>query len=194
MSACDAFILVVGLWVGAQAAAIGYGRGAATYTFVSRYCDFLALGFLLNAACLVRFWTAYPTKRRQVALGIVAVIWVVVPAKSLHWESFHGHAGYNLSRRNAENTRNLTGLRTYFESQDASLISDDGGRGLYSYPPELLPLLDNPEFQALLPPETGAPRARRDHGRLAWLPRCSGSTPRRVFRCFGNPTRAGAGN
>ena len=33
MDAGDAFILVVGLWVGAQAAAIGYGRGAATYTF-----------------------------------------------------------------------------------------------------------------------------------------------------------------
>ncbi|RYH32520.1 MAG: hypothetical protein EON54_20855, partial [Alcaligenaceae bacterium] len=46
----------------------------------------------------------------------------------------------------------------------------DTRRGLYSYPPEILHLLDNPKFRALLTPETGAAEARRDHGRLARLP------------------------
>ena len=170
MDACDAFIFVVGLWIGAQAAAIGYGRGAATYTFVSRYCDFLALGFLLNAACLVRLSVAFPTARVRAILAVFALIWVAAPIKSFHWESIHSHAGYNLSRRTDENARNLAAVRTYLQSKDASLISDDGGRGLYSYPPELLPLLDNPGFQELLPPETGSTLARSDHGRLGWIP------------------------
>ena len=170
MDACDAFILVVGLWVGAQAAAIGYGRGAATYTFVSRYCDFLALGLLVNAACLIRLSLAFPSKRMRAGLMIFALVWLLAPVKSFHWESTESHAGYNLSRRASENARNLTALRTYFENKDASLISDDNGRGLYSYPPALPPLLDHPGLQALLPPEAGSPQARADHGRLGWIP------------------------
>jgi hypothetical protein len=161
---------VVGLWVGAQAAAIGYGRGTATYTFVSRYCDFLALGFLVNAACLVRLSLAFSAKRVRAGLAIFALVWLLAPVKSFHWESTESHAGYNLSRRTEENTRNLTALRTYFANKDASLISDDGGHGIYSYPPALLPLLDHPGFQALLPPESGSPGARVDHGRLSWIP------------------------
>ncbi|MEO7598695.1 MAG: hypothetical protein ABIV50_07175, partial [Opitutus sp.] len=169
MGNADAFILAAGLWVGAQAAAIGYGRGAATFTFVSRYCDFLALGFLLNAACLVRLGSTYYSRRLHVALGLFGAIWLLAPIKSFWWESTESHAGYNLSRRPAENARNIAGVRTYLISGDASLISDDQGRGLYSYPPEIVRLLDDPKFRALLIPETGAAEARRDGGRLARL-------------------------
>ncbi|HTO02634.1 MAG TPA: hypothetical protein VL069_02980, partial [Opitutus sp.] len=105
MNAIDAFILVVGLWVGAQAAAIAYGRGTATYTFVSRYCDFLSFGFLLNAACLVRLSLAYPAKRVRAFLAVFAAVWLLAPIKSFHWESTESHAGYNLRRRPDENAR-----------------------------------------------------------------------------------------
>jgi hypothetical protein len=170
MEACDAFILVTGLWIGAQAAAIGYARGAATYTFVSRYCDFLALGFLLNAACIARLALASRSQKLSLAWGAFALIWLITPIRSFHWESTQSHAGYNLSRRAAENQRNLAALSAYYANGDTSGIADHAGRGLYSYPPELMPLLQHESFQQVLPPETGSPRARKDHGRLGWIP------------------------
>ncbi|HLP09981.1 MAG TPA: hypothetical protein VK178_17605, partial [Opitutaceae bacterium] len=51
LDAADALLLVLALWVGAQAAAIGFGRGGETTGFVSRYCDFLLYGVIVNAAC-----------------------------------------------------------------------------------------------------------------------------------------------
>lgn len=166
----DAWLLVVGLWIGAQGAAIAYGRGAATDTFVSRYCDFLALGFLVNAACLVRLSLTFRSRRFQIGFALFALGWLITPLKSFHWEATESHAGYNLQRRRAENARNMAAVQTYVATHDASLISDDNGRGLYSYPPAIPPLLDDPRFRAFLPPEIHAPEARTDHGRLARLP------------------------
>jgi hypothetical protein len=166
----DAFIIAGGLWVGSQAAAIGYGRGAETYTFVSRYCDILALGWLLNAACLIRLWLRFERRDVRVVLVLLGALWVLAPVRSFRWESTESHAGYNLTRRPGENERNLAVLRRYFTSHDQAAFNTAATPELYTYPPETIPLLDNPRIAALLPPETGAPGARPDHGRLGWLP------------------------
>jgi len=170
LAATDAFIFVCGLWVGAQAAAIGYGRGAETYTFVSRYCDFLALGFLLNAASLIRLWVRFSPTLARVAIAVFAIIWLFAPIKSFWWESTQSHAGYNLERRPGLNARNLERLKNYFAAPDVAALSAHGGDEFYPYMPGIVPVLNNPKFQSLLPPETGSPRARHDHGRLGWIP------------------------
>lgn len=172
MAAADAVILVLGLWVGGQAAAIGYGRAAETFTFASRYCDFLALGWLLNAACLGRLWLAHPRWFIRGAVILFGACWLVAPLKSFWLETSESHAGYNLPLRGGENARNLLRLRTWFTAHDAGRLTNDPGTQveLFTYPPALLPLLNQPRFTALLPPETGAPNARADHGRLGWLP------------------------
>lgn len=168
----DAFVVVCGLWVGGQAAAIGYGRAVDTHTFASRYCDFLALGFLLNAVCIARFWTYFESRALRAIIVVFAAVWVIAPVKSFWWESTESHAGYNLERRPGENFRNLHRLQRYFARHDPAVLLNDPGteRELYTYAPDLPPLLERREFQSLLPPETGSPLARQDHGRLGWLP------------------------
>lgn len=173
----DAFILCLGLWVGAQAAAIGYGRAAETYTFASRYCDFLALGWLLNLACLLLLCRSLlasdlsAKKSLRLALLAFTAFWFIAPLKSFHWETFESHAGFNLSQRPAINQRNLDRLRAFFSTHNSAVLTDDSGTAqeLFTYPPALLPLLSNEKFQSLLPPETASPHARPDHGRLRWL-------------------------
>lgn len=172
LEAGDAFMLACGLWVGGQAAAIGYGRAVDIFTFASRYCDFLALGFALNAACLARLWLHLPHRVPRVLLLLFAGAWLLAPVKSFWWESTESHARYNLERRAGENTRNLDRLKRYFFARDsATLLNDTGTQAeLYTYAPAMIPLLERPAFQALLPPETGSPLARPDHGRLGWIP------------------------
>lgn len=168
----DAFLLVLGLWVGAQAAAIGYGRGGETFTFASRYCDFLALGLLLNAAALARLWLGTPRLLARVAFLALGLVWLVAPLKSFWWEISESHAGFNLSHRSDENQRNLERLRTTFATHDSAALLADAGTAqeLFTYPPAVARLIADPRFAALLPPETNAPGARSDHGRLGWLP------------------------
>jgi hypothetical protein len=168
----DGFILVLGLWVGGQAAAIGYGRATDTFTFASRYCDFLALGWLLNAACVGRLWLAYPKIGVRVALVLFLTGWLMAPVKSFWFETTESHAGYNLLLREGQNHRNLERLRTWFATHnDQSLLSDPGTQQeLFTYAPTILRLVAKPQFQSVLPPETGSPLARQDHGRLRWLP------------------------
>lgn len=172
LAATDAFLLATGLWVGGQAAAIGYGRAAETFTFASRYCDFLALGWLINLACLVRLWTGSSRRAARIGLAVAGVVWFVAPLKSFWWETAESHAGYNLSFRGEINERNLRRVRDYFAGHDARVLTQDPGtaRELFTYPPSLPALLDQPRIQELLPPETGSPRARADHGRLGWCP------------------------
>jgi hypothetical protein len=171
----DALILAAGFWVGSQAAAIGYGRAVDAAGFVSRYCDFLSLGLLLNAACLFRLW-ANAGKMPRLLLGAVAAAWALASVNGLWRESRHGHAGFNLERRHAVNAANLAAVSGYLASHDPGHLT--GGSvpdTLYTYPPTVKELLDKPGFRAFLPPETGAAEARQDQGRLGtlilWLPR-----------------------
>jgi hypothetical protein len=175
LSATDAFIIAAGFWVGAQAAAIGYGRGADTAGFVSRYCDFLALGLLLNGACLLRLWQATATSVLRFAVLALALGWLGTASRGLWLESRYGHAGYNLSRRNAVNAENLQAVRDYITTRDPGHLSRGSvADTLYTYPPAVRDLLENARFRSLLPPETGAVEARSDQGRiglvLGWLP------------------------
>jgi hypothetical protein len=178
-TSADSFIIATGLWVGGQAAAIGYGRAAETYTFASRYCDFLSLGWLLNAACFGRLWVAFPRRWIRLAILVFAAIWFVAPLKNFWWETSESHAGFNLTKRPGENDRNLQRLQHFFASHDsAPLLADSGTQQeLFTYAPALLPLLTELKIQALLPPETGSPHARKDHGRFGWLPGILLKTP-----------------
>jgi len=173
LARADAFILVLGLWIVGQAAAIGYGRAIDTFTFVSRYCDFLALGWLLNVACIARLWLAYPKFGIRSLLALFLVAWILAPVKSFWWETTESHAGYNLLRREGENERNLDRLKTWFATHnDQALLADPRTeQELFTYAPLVLDLLAKPKFQTLLPPETRSPLARHDHGRLGWLPK-----------------------
>lgn len=166
-----AFLLVTGLWVGGQAAAIGYGRGAGALTHVSRYGDFMALGFLVNLASLLvlaqRWWSRPLARGAWVVLGVTML---VVAWPGFRWETMGSHTEFNLSRRPAENAANLQRVGDYIATRDpAALALENGGATLFTYPPAVQGLLDRAGFRALLPPETGAPESRSDHGRLGGL-------------------------
>lgn len=168
----EAFVLAVGLWVGAQAAAIGYGRGGDTVGFVSRYCDFLALGFLANAACLGLLWRTASARPVRAALVALAAAWFGLTAPGLWHESVESHAGYNLERRPEINLRNLQAVRGFLRTGDSAYLAQNKiGDTLYTYPPTLIDLLGKTRFRALLPPETGAAEARPDQGRLGAVAR-----------------------
>ncbi len=170
LAPAPAFVLVAGLWVGGQCAAIGYGRAAETYTFASRYCDFLALGFLANGAALLLLWHLWLRRAARALLLGLAVVWLAVPVEGFWWESTESHAGFNLSNRFRENPANLQRVRDYLASRDPAVLSlERDGALLFTYPPSVQALLDRAEVRALLPPETGAPEARADHGRLGGL-------------------------
>ena len=170
LAASTAFVLAMGLWVGGQAAAIGYGRAAETYTFASRYCDFLALGFLTNGAALLLLWQRWPARLARTATLALGLAWTVAPINGFWWESTESHAGFNLSNRFNENPANLDRVRDYIVTRDPAVLSlERGGSLLFTYPPSVQALLDREGFRALLPPETGAPEARPDHGRLGGL-------------------------
>ena len=168
-----AILLVTGLWVGGQAAAIAYGRGVTAIGYVSRYGDLLALGVVVNAACWVRVWQAHADWRRwRPGLLLLGLLMTVVLAKGLWWETMHSHTYYKLSRRSAENAANLQRVEDYVATRDPAVLSlERGGALLFSYPPMVQALLDREGFRALLPPETGVPEARPDHGRLGFLPK-----------------------
>jgi len=172
----EAFLLATGLWVAAQAAAIGYGRGGDTTGFVSRYCDFLALGYLVNAACLALLWRTFPSRAGRAGTALIAAAWIGCSLPGLWHESTASHTLYNLERRPAVNAQNLAAVRAFIATGNpASLAQEKIGDTLYTYPPTLVELLGKPRFRALLPPETGAAEARADYGRLGalarWLPR-----------------------
>ena len=168
----EAFLIAVGLWVAAQAAAIGYGRGGDTGGFVSRYCDFLAIGYLVNAASLGLLWRAAPARAGRAAVGLLAAGWVGLSATGLWHESVASHTLYNLERRPGVNAQNLAAVRAFVATGNpASLAQEKIGDTLYTYPPTLISLLGKPRFRSLLPPETGAAEARPDYGRLGALAR-----------------------
>jgi len=171
----DAFVIAVGWWVAAQAAAIGYGRGGDTTGFVSRYCDFLALGFLANAASLALLWRTASATAWRAGIVLLAAAWIGFSATGLWHESVESHTRYNLERRPAVNARNLAAVREFLATGNpASLAQEKVGDTLYTYPPTLISLLEKPRFRSLLPPETGAAETRQDYGRLGfaarWLP------------------------
>jgi hypothetical protein len=168
----EAFVIAIGLWVGAQAVAIGYGRGGDTTGFVSRYCDFLALGFLANAACLALLWRTASARWLRTGIVLLAAAWIGLSATGLWHESVASHAGYNLERRPGINALNITAVREFLATGDSTRLAQERiGDTLYTYPPTLIALLNNPRFRALLPPETGAVEARPDYGHLGFVAR-----------------------
>lgn len=167
LSLIETFLVLVALWVAAHAVAIGYARGNVTTGFVSRYTDFLALGFLVNAACLLLLARSVTGFRARAGLALLAAAWVGFSGRGLWQETVGGHAGYNLERRLVMNGENLAAVRNYLATGEARFLEADNIRmSLYPHPPTVMELLAKPRFRALLPPETGAPEARADHGRL----------------------------
>jgi len=171
LAPADALLLALALWVGAQAAAIGFGRGGETTGFVSRYCDFLLYGVIVNAACLLLLWRE-SARRTRLALALLGAGWLAALVPGAWHETVASHSGYILINRPATNAANLAAVRDFIATGDAATLSRDRvGETLYTYPPSLVELLSQPRFRALLPPETGAPEARPDQGRLGWIAR-----------------------
>ncbi|MBI2497027.1 MAG: hypothetical protein HYV75_03585, partial [Opitutae bacterium] len=166
----EVFLVLVGLWVAAHAVAIGYARGGVTTGFVSRYTDFLALGILANAGCLLLLGRTLTGLRARAGVWFLAAVWIGFSARGLWTESVSGHAGYNLERRLVFNQNNLSAIRGYLATGESKYLAQDNVRvSLYPHPPDLEALLAKPRLRALLPPETGAVEARADHGRLGSL-------------------------
>jgi hypothetical protein len=171
LAPADAFLLALALWVGAQAAAIGTGRGGETTAFVSRYCDFLLLGVIVNAACLARLWQG-AARPARIALALLGVAWLGFAAPGIRHETVASHSGHMLAHRRQTNADNIAAVRHFITTGDTSVLARDRiGETLHPYPPALISLLSDPRLRALLPPETGAPEARPDQGRLGWFAR-----------------------
>ncbi len=171
LSSTDCFLILIGLWVAAHAVAIGYARGNATSSFVSRYCEFLLLGFLAQGACLFLLWGQHRSRPGlRAAVFLLGLLWVGFAARGLWNESVGAHAGHNLGRRLIVNEQNLSAIRSFLVAGDPGpLTSEPVRQTLYSYPPTVIELLAQARFRALLPPETGAKEARPDQGRLGGL-------------------------
>ncbi len=171
LAPADAFLLALALWVGAQAAAIGFGRGGETIGFVSRYCDFLLYGVIVNAACLIRLWhdAARPAR---VALAVLGLGWLTALVPGVHHETIGSHSGYILQQRPRINATNLAAVRDFLRTGDIAAISRERtGDFLHHYPPGLAALLSDPRFRAILPPEAVADAPQTGFGRISWIGR-----------------------
>jgi len=95
--------------------------GGVTTGFVSRYTDFLALGFLANAGCLLLLSRTLTGLRSRAGIWLLAAAWIGFSARGLWTESVSGHAGYNLERRLVLNQNNLAAVRGYLATGKANI-------------------------------------------------------------------------
>jgi len=154
-------IALVG-WVTLQALAIAYGRAAAGTA--PRYLDLLAVGLLLNGACLLYLLSAYPALRHRRRLAIGAIAAWLLPALagtalnvkySIRDMADSGAAG----RAATEN------LRSYLDTGDVRVLQNKARLEIsYPDPQRLAMIASTPVIRAHLPPalvgEASAAHAR----------------------------------
>ena len=142
------FLAGTAIWLGLNAAATAYGRGAAGAGPASRYMDALAFGLPLNfAALLLLVSVARGHGLRRAAAGWTAILAIgalgVFGTRTLHW--IRNHA---LSRRMQH-------------ASVAQFLADSDRNRLAAQPPAALPypaagrladLLENATVRDLLPP------------------------------------------
>jgi hypothetical protein len=157
--------LVVALvgWVTLQALAIAYGR--ATAGAQPRYLDLLAVGLLLNGACLLYLLRAYPTLRlrRRLAIGVIAA-WLLPTLAGTTLNIMYSIR--DMAESGARGLVATENLRSYLDTGDVRVLQNKARLDIpYPDPQRLAVIASTPVIRALLPPalvgEASAARAQQ---------------------------------
>jgi hypothetical protein len=157
-------IALVG-WVTLQALVMAYGRAAAGTA--PRYLDLLAVGWLLNGACLLYLLSAYPALRQQRRLAIGAIAAWLLP--SLVGMTLNvGYSIRDMAENGASGRAATENLRTYLDTGDVRALENKARLDIpYPDPQRLAMLASTPSIRALLPPALvgeGSSAHARDRG------------------------------
>jgi hypothetical protein len=136
-TAIERFVIGLAAWVGLQAAAIAFGRGAGGAVPDGRYEDFFSIGFIANAVALglvVLSATRERTRARRLAI-LASIGWLVVAGAGLNIQVDHAMIELNSTQRYLDiQTRNVrrfvrTGELSQFINKRAPEIPyPDAGR------------------------------------------------------------------
>lgn len=167
-SGFDRIILTFGLWNIGVAITLALSRGVNDSGFLSQEGDLLLIGTLVGALALFRL---VPRSGHLRSLFLtLAVIWsgLVVSGLVINSTDHQAQFFHDTSSQNAE-ARRAT-LQTYLEHHDRALIDQDSSRWLLYEDADLITeLLDQPQFQTLLPSSVYSPNPQDALGSLARL-------------------------
>jgi hypothetical protein len=150
-------------WVALQAAAVAYGRAVNGTT--SRYLDVLAVGLLLNGACLLYLLSACSALRlrRRLAIGAIAAWLLPVLAGTALTVK---HSIRDMPDRGASVRAETENLRSYLDTGDVRVLQNKARLDIpYQDANRLAMIVSQPVIRALLPPalvgEASAARAQQ---------------------------------
>lgn len=146
-SARNWFIFALGLWLFGQFVSLAYGRTEATLS--SRYQDILAVGLVLNFACILAFLGNAPAQSQK-RYGYGAAVWLVFVA--LGFSSYAGKIDDALQAKAQQGLEQEKNVRAYLASRDfAHLVDKPFLTVPYPDAARLKSLLDNPTIEGILP-------------------------------------------
>jgi hypothetical protein len=150
-------------WVTLQALAMAYGRAAAGTP--PRYLDLLAVGWLLNGACLLYLLSACPALRLRRRLAIGAIAAWLLPALAGTTMNIK-YAIRDMAESGASGRTATENLRSYLDTGDIRVLQNKGRLDIsYPDPQRLAMIASIPVIRALLPPalvgEASAARAQQ---------------------------------
>ena len=149
-------------WVTLQSLAVAYGRAAAGTP--PRYLDLLAVGWLLNGACLLYLLSACPVLqlRRRLAIGAIAA-WLLpaLAGTALNIK----YSIRDMADSGASGRAETENLRAYLDTGDVRALENKARLDIpYQDPQRLAMIASMPVIRALLPPalvgEASAARAQ----------------------------------
>jgi hypothetical protein len=167
------YYLALACWVGAQFAAVAYGR--VTGALDTRYYDIYLVGILVSGASLFRVTFARQAPRAARAILVFAAVWLI----ALFWgggQKALDHLPTELAWRRDTAVIHTENFRRYLTTGDAAALRD---KPLFHIPhpsPErLIELGSDPAIRAILPPSLfGRPdrnrfnRAMLQYGRMCF--------------------------
>lgn len=149
-------------WVTLQALAVAYGRAAAG--IAPRYIDLLAVGWLLNGACLLYLLSACPALRLRRRLAVGAIAAWLLPALAGTILNIQ-YSIRDMAESGASGRAATENLRAYLDTGDINALQNKARLDIsYPDPQRLAMIASTPIIRALLPPalvgEASAVRAR----------------------------------
>ncbi|MDQ5977312.1 MAG: hypothetical protein QG602_284, partial [Verrucomicrobiota bacterium] len=149
-TATDRIIFALGLWNLAHAVGLALARSGGTEGYVSRYGDLLFIGTLAGILALARLVPAPGRARWPFMAG--ATLWGALVIAGLWQNATEGHAAYFHQTAAQSNQVRRDALLAYLERGDPQPMEQKETRWVLTNSPELVrPLLDRPDFRALLP-------------------------------------------
>jgi hypothetical protein len=149
---CERLTLALGLWVGLQACAVAYGRGAAGALPAPRYMDLLSLGFVANAGATLVLFDRVPSRpiaRR--ALRAVLVSWVLLGIIGI--DRLMGPVLADLGTAQQQFAAHAVNVRRFMFTNDLEALLSK--RPLHDLPyveaARLATLLQDPDIRRILP-------------------------------------------